>query len=205
MIQKWLKWATEIQSIAQAGLTYSKDKYDLERFEQLKKISAEIISEHTEVEVEKVKDLIDMEEGYLTPKVDVRGAIIKEDKILLVKESIDGYWSMPGGWADVNLSVSENIIKEAKEEAGVNIIPRKIIAILDRNKHNKPISIQSIYKIFILCDFIGGEFEKNTETEESRFFKLDELPSLSTARNTLEQIKMCFEACNKEVFETIFD
>ncbi|MGL5642981.1 MAG: NUDIX hydrolase N-terminal domain-containing protein, partial [Paraclostridium sp.] len=191
--------------IAQAGLTYSKDKYDLERFEQLKNISAEIISGYTEVEVEKVKDLLDMEEGYLTPKVDVRGAIIKEDKILLVKESIDGSWSMPGGWADVNLSVSENIIKEAKEEAGVNIIPMKIIAILDRNKHNKPISIQSIYKIFVLCDFIDGEFEKNTETEESRFFKLDELPSLSTARNTLEQIKMCFEACNKEVFETIFD
>lgn len=205
MIQKWLKWATEIQSIAQAGLTYSKDKYDLERFEQLKKISAEIISEYTEVEVEKVKDLLDMEEGYLTPKVDVRGAIIKEDKILLVKESIDGAWSMPGGWADINLSVSENIIKEAKEEAGVNVTPRKIIAILDRNKHNKPISIQSIYKIFVLCDFVDGEFEKNTETEESSFFKLDELPSLSTARNTIEQIKMCFEACNKEVFETIFD
>ncbi|CEP79483.1 mutator MutT protein [[Clostridium] sordellii] len=112
MEQKWLKWATKIQSISQAGLTYSKDKYDLERFNKLKDISSEIISEYTDIEIEKekVRAIINIEEGYLTPKVDIRGAIIKDNEILLVKESIDGSWSLPGGWADVNLSVSENII-----------------------------------------------------------------------------------------------
>ena len=101
MHQKWLKWVTEIQSIVQSGLTYSKDKYDIERFEQLKNLSAQIISEYTEVEIEKVKDLLNNDYGYLTPKVDIRGAVIKNQKILLVKESIDGCWSMPGGWADI--------------------------------------------------------------------------------------------------------
>ena len=202
---KWIKWASEMQSIAQAGLAYSKDKYDLERFNQLKNLSQEIISEYTDVEVEKIRDLLDNEVGYLTPKVDVRGAVIKDNKILLVKESNDGLWSMPGGWADVNLSVSENIVKEAKEEAGVNIVPKKLVAVLDRNKHNKPVSIQSIYKIFVLCDFVDGDFEENTETEASQFFELDKLPSLSETRNTKEQINMCFDAYHKENFEAIFD
>lgn len=202
---KWIKWASEMQSIAQAGLAYSKDKYDLERFNQLKNLSQEIISEYTDVEVEKIRDLLDNEVGYLTPKVDVRGAVIKDNKILLVKESNDGLWSMPGGWADVNLSVSENIVKEAKEEAGVNIVPKKLVAVLDRNKHNKPVSIQSIYKIFVLCDFVDGDFEENTETEASQFFELDKLPSLSEPRNTKEQINMCFDAYHKENFEAIFD
>lgn len=202
---KWIKWASEMQSIAQAGLAYSKDKYDLERFNQLKNLSQEIISEYTDVEVEKIRDLLDNEVGYLTPKVDVRGAVIKDNKILLVKESSDGLWSMPGGWADVNLSVSENIVKEAKEEAGVNIVPKKLVAVLDRNKHNKPVSIQSIYKIFVLCDFVDGDFEENTETEASQFFELDKLPSLSETRNTKEQINMCFDAYHKENFEAIFD
>lgn len=202
---KWIKWASEMQSIAQAGLAYSKDKYDLERFNQLKNLSQEIISEYTDVEVEKIRDLLDNEVGYLTPKVDVRGAVIKDNKILLVKESSDGLWSMPGGWADVNLSVSENIVKEAKEEAGVNIVPKKLVAVLDRNKHNKPVSIQSIYKVFVLCDFVDGDFEENTETEASQFFELDKLPSLSETRNTKEQINMCFDAYHKENFEAIFD
>ena len=205
MKEKWLNWVTEIQSIAQAGLTYSKDKYDIERFEHLKNLSAQIISKYTEVEIEKVKDLLNKEQGYLTPKVDIRGAIIKDNRILLVKESIDGTWSMPGGWADVNLSVSENIVKEAKEEAGADILPKKIIAIQDRNRHNTPTTLHSIYKIFILCDLIDIRFEKNTETEESKFFELNNLPKLSIARNTKEQIDMCFDAYKKDKFEAIFD
>ncbi len=110
-MNKLLKWATEIDSIAQAGLTYSKDVYDIDRFNQLKSIAADIISESTNLELHKVKEVLLEESGYLTPKVDVRAAIIKENKILLVKEKLDGTWSLPGGWADINLSVSENIKK----------------------------------------------------------------------------------------------
>ncbi len=128
-MNKLLKWATEIDSIAQAGLTYSKDVYDIDRFNQLKSIAADIISESTNLELHKVKEVLFEERGYLTPKVDVRAAIIKENK--------DGTWSLPGGWADINLSVSENIKKEAYEEAGAKVKPKSIIAILDRNKHNQ--------------------------------------------------------------------
>ena len=205
MGDKWIKWATQIDSIAQAGITYSNDKFDIERFNMLKDISAEIISEYTEVEFKKVKDLLDSESGYLTPKVDIRGAIIKDNKILLVKESVDNCWSLPGGWADVNLSVSENIIKEAKEEAGVNIKPIKLVSVLDRNKHNKPITMSTIYKIFVLCEFIDGDFIENIETLESRFFSLDKLPELSLVRNTKEQIVDCFKVYENKIVDTIFD
>ena len=205
MGDKWIKWATQIDSIAQAGITYSNDKFDIERFNMLKDISAEIISEYTEVEFKKVKDLLDSESGYLTPKVDIRGAIIKDNKILLVKESVDNCWSLPGGWADVNLSVSENIIKEAKEEAGANIKPIKLVSVLDRNKHNKPITMSTIYKIFVLCEFIDGDFIENIETLESRFFSLNKLPELSLARNTKKQIVDCFKAYENKAVDTIFD
>jgi len=205
MEPKWLSWAKQLQSIAQAGLAYSKDKYDMERFQQIRDLSVEILSEHTGVSNEKIKDLFCNETGYQTPKVDVRGAIFKDDKILLVKESVDGCFSMPGGWAEVNLSVKENIIKEAKEEAGVNVVPKRIIAVLDRNKNNVPVFAYGIYKIFVLCELIDGDFEENIETEESGFFSLADLPPLSLERNSKKQIEMCFESKSQDNFSTIFD
>lgn len=194
-----------MQSIVKAGLAYFKDKYDIERLQQIRDLSVEILNEYTGISKEKIKTMFCNESGYQTPKVDIRAAIFKDNKILLVKESIDGCWSLPGGWAEVNLSIKENIIKEAKEEAGVNVIPKKVIAILDRNRHNKPINIYGIYKIFVLCDMIEGAFEKNTETEASGFFCLDNLPPLSTDRITESQIKMCFDAQLEDNFTTIFD
>lgn len=205
MEPKWLSWAKQLQAIAQAGLTYSKDKYDIERFHQIRDLSVEILSEYTEISNEKIKNLFCNETGYQTPKVDIRGAIFKDDRILLVKESIDGCWSMPGGWAEFNLSIKENIIKEAKEEAGLNIIPKRLIAVLDRNKHNEPVTPYGIYKIFVLCELIDGEFEKNIETEESDFFLLTDLPPLSLERITKKQIEMCFEAKNNDNFFVVFD
>jgi ADP-ribose pyrophosphatase YjhB (NUDIX family) len=205
MEPKWLSWAKQLQSIAQAGLEYSKDKYDIERFQQIRNLSVEILSEYTEISNEQIKDLFCNETGYQTPKVDVRGAIFKEDKILLVKERIDGGWSMPGGWAESNLSIKENIVKEAKEEAGVNVVPKRLIAVLDRSRHNEPVSAYGIYKIFVLCDLIDGMFEKNIETEESGFFSLADLPPLSVGRNTKKQIEMCFKAESGNNFLAIFD
>lgn len=205
MEPKWLSWAKQLQAIAQAGIEYSKDKYDIERFQQIRNLSVEILNEYTEIDNEKIKDLFCNETGYQTPKVDIRGAIFKDDKILLVKESIDGCWSLPGGWAEFNLSIKENIIKEAKEEAGLNVFPKRLIAVLDRNKHNEPPTAYGIYKIFVLCELIGGTFEKNIETEDSGFFSLDELPPLSLERNTKNQISMCFEANGDENFTPVFD
>lgn len=205
MEEKWLTWARKLQAIAQAGLEYSKDKYDIERFQQIRDLSVEILNEYTELSNEKIKDLFCNEVGYQTPKVDIRGVTFKDNKILLVKESIDGCWSLPGGWAEVDLSVKENVIKEAKEEAGVNVIPKRIIAVLDRNKNNKPIHAYGIYKIFVLCELIDGDFKKNIETEESGFFSLEELPPLSLGRNNEKQIEMCFKAKDDENFQVIFD
>ena len=128
---KWLEWAIELQSLAQAGLTYGKDIYDKERYERIRDISAEIVSNYTDIEIEKVKDLFCNEVGYQTPKLDTRAAIFEEGKILLVREN-NGKWSLPGGWVDVNVSVKENTIKEVKEESGLDVSADKIIAVQDR-------------------------------------------------------------------------
>ena len=167
--EKWLQWAAELQSIAQAGLFYGKDLFDRERYQRIRDIAAEMISFKTEIPLEKVKDLFCCEQGYQTPKLDTRAAIFKEDKILLVREK-NGTWSLPGGWVDVNVSVRENVIKEVKEEAGLDVRPELVIAVQDREKHNLPVYAYKVCKIFVLCSACGGEFQENIETTESRYF-----------------------------------
>ena len=144
--EKWLEWAVELQSLAQTGLAYVKDAYDKERFERIREISAEMISYKTEIPLEKVKDLFCGDTGYQTPKLDTRAAIFEDGKILLVREN-DGRWSLPGGWVDVNVSVRENTIKEVREEAGLDVIPERIIAVQDRAKHNLPVYALSLIHI----------------------------------------------------------
>lgn len=191
--EQWLQWAVELQSIAQAGLFYGKDVFEQERYERIRTIAAEMISYKTDIPLEKVKDLFCNEIGYQTPKIDTRAAIFKGDKILLVKEN-NGTWSLPGGWVDVGLSVKENVIKEVKEEAGLAVVADKLIAVQDREKHNLPVYAYKVCKIFILCSVIGGSFEQNIETTESRYFGIEELPVLAEEKNNEEQVRMCFEA-----------
>ena len=181
--EKWLEWAVELQSLAQAGLTYGKDVYDRERYERIRDISAEILSYKTDISVEKVKNLFCNEVGYQTPKLDTRAAVFEHEKILLVKEN-NGKWSLPGGWVDVNLSVKENTVKEVKEESGLDVTADRIIAIQDRDRHNLPAYAYGVCKIFVLCSVLGGEFEKNIETTEFRYFNKAELPELATEKNT---------------------
>ena len=160
MNDAWLDFAIRIQSIAQAGLQYGKDKYDKERYEELRRISAEMIAAKTDISVARVYDLFCNETGYQTPKVDTRAAVFKEGKILLVHEK-NGTWSLPGGWCDVNQSVAENTVKETLEEAGLNVKPVRMIAVQDRNKHNDPPYDYGIVKVFILCEVISGAFTEN--------------------------------------------
>lgn len=202
--EKWLQWAVQLQSIAQAGLYYCKDKFDRERYEELRELAANMIEYKSYISKEKVKELFCNETGYQTPKLDSRAAIFKEDKILLVRES-DGNWSLPGGWVDVDLSVKENVIKEVKEEAGLDVTAGKVIAVQDREKHNKPVYAYKICKIFVLCNEVGGDFKKNIETTESGYFTLDNLPVLATEKVNEEQIKMCFDACKDENWQTVLD
>ena len=202
--EKWLEWAVELQSLAQAGLTYGKDVYDRERYERIRDISAEILSYKTDISVEKVKNLFCNEIGYQTPKLDTRAAVFEHEKILLVKEN-NGKWSLPGGWVDVNLSVKENTVKEVKEESGLDVTADRIIAIQDRDRHNLPAYAYGVCKIFVLCSVIGGEFEKNIETTEFRYFNKAELPELATEKNTKEQIEMCFNAYYNKDWIVEFD
>ena len=202
--ERWLQWAVCLQSIAQAGLYYGKDPFDQARYEQVRAIAAEMISDKTDIPMEKVKDLFCGEIGYQTPKLDTRGAVFKDDKILLVKES-NGTWSLPGGWVDVDLSVKENVIKEIKEEAGLDVTADRVIAVQDREKHNRPIYAYKVCKIFILCSVTGGQFVPNLETVESCYFGLHELPALAEEKNDAEQIRMCFDAYHAEHWETLMD
>ena len=204
-MENWLKWAIEIQALAQNGLTYTKDVYDKERFERLREISAEMLAEKTDIPVDKVKDLFCNEKGYQTPKLDTRAAIFKDGKILLVHEN-NGTWALPGGWVDVLESVGSNTIKEVKEETGLDVINQKIIAIQDRNKHNTPSYAYGICKVFVLCELLGGEFKENTETTEIKYFSLDEIPqNLANEKTSMEQIEMCFRALNDSNWQTKFD
>lgn len=204
-MDKLIKLAIEIQSIAQAGIAYTENPYDVERYERLREISAEIISEKSDINLEKVKDLFCGETGYQTPKIDTRGAIFKDDKILLVHEN-NGTWSLPGGWCDVLESVKSNTEKEIREEAGLEAKAVKLIAVQDRNKHNEPYYVYSVCKVFVLCELIGGEFKKNLETTEIKYFGIDELPeNLANEKNNKEQILMCFEAYKNPDWQTQFD
>jgi ADP-ribose pyrophosphatase YjhB (NUDIX family) len=205
MDAKWLQWASQLQSIAQAGLTFGENDYDRDRYEKIRSIAVDILHEYTEIDHIKIRELFASETGYQTPKVDIRAAVFNNGKILMVKEKIDGNWSLPGGWADVNTSVSESAARECYEEAGAIVTPKRIIAIHHANRHRSSPYPYTIYKIFVECELIESAFKDNTETLEAGFFEQDNLPELSVERNTSGQIKMCFEAKRHSVFETIFD
>ena len=137
MKDKVVLWAEELQSLAQAGLFYGKDVFDRERYQRIRDIAAEMLAERTALPLEKVKDLFCGDVGYQTPKIDTRAAIFEDDRILLVRER-DGRWALPGGWCDYDLSPAENVAKEAREEAGLEVVAKMLIAVQDRDRHNTP-------------------------------------------------------------------
>lgn len=202
--ERWLKWAVELQSLAQVGLYYGHDQYDRERYARIREIAAEMVSFQSEIPLEKVKDLFCCETGYQTPKLDTRAAIFQADKILLVEEN-NGTWALPGGWVDVDKSIGENAMKEVREEAGLDAVADLVIAVQDGEKRNPGGCPFKVCKVFVLCTALGGAFEKNIETISSGYFALDELPCLAEEKNTAEQIALCFEAHRAEHWVTQFD
>lgn len=201
---KWLNWANELRSIALSGLFYCEDKRLLKEYEKLRDISFRILEEYSNHSFEEIEKFFSKDVGYQTPKLDSRAAVFKDGKILLVQEN-NGLWTLPGGWVEENLSVKENIIKEVKEEAGLNIITRRLIAIEDRKKHNEPVYIYDLTRFFVLCELVDGEFVKNEETISSGFFSLDNLPELMVNKTNLEQIRMCFNAYTELENNVLFD
>jgi len=191
---QWLRWSRQLMAIAQNGLTYTDSPYDVERYEAVRNIAAEMMADRSGTDQERIVSLFARESGYATPKVDVRGVVFRDDTILLVKEREDGGWTLPGGWADVNESPREAVEREVVEESGYQVRATKLLAVLDRAKHpHVPPFPFHIYKVFILCDLIGGEAAASKETEEVGFFRENDIPELSVARTTPSQLARLFE------------
>ena len=203
--KKWLLWVNELQSIAQIGKAYCTDTFCQERYVRLHQLAAEIAAEYSDIPQQEIVTLFEKETGYLTPKLDVRGAIIQDSQILLVRERADDRWTLPGGWADINDSPSEGIIREVREESGYHVKVTKLASVFDKRKHGHPPALPHIYKFFFLCDIIGGEPTVNHEISEIAFFNKDNLPPLSLPRVIPSQIQRMFDHYYDLTLPTDFD
>ncbi len=202
---QWLDVAKRLQSIAQAGLTFAEGRYDRERYEQLRDISIEILENFSDADETIIRKLFAAETGYQTPKVDVRGVVFRDNKILMVREYADNRWALPGGWCEVGLTPRENVEKEVEEEAGLLVKSEKVLAIFDKKCHPHPPDIYAAYKLFILCTETGGTLQTGIETLDVGFFAKNKLPELSIDRNTESQILQMFKYLEDPDQELIFD
>ena len=180
----WLAWAREIQALSQSGLAYSQSEYDVQRYERLLEIAAQIVGGQADLESEPLLRDFRLQVGYATPKIDVRGAAVRGEKILLVQERADGRWCMPGGWADVGDLPSETVIREVWEESGFRVAPHKVVGVYDANRDGGPLAFYHAYKIVFLCEITGGKARSSNETLAAGFFGRDDLPPLSTNRTS---------------------
>lgn len=190
---KWLEIAREIQQLAQTGAAFAVTEYEKQRYKRLTEITAEIIEHHTDLEKESIQKVLMDHPGYATPKIDVRAAVIKDGKILLVQESTDNCWALPGGWADVGNIPSEVAIRETKEESGYDVKPIKVIGVYDANRIGGRLELFHAFKIIFLCELIGGESKTSDETLDVQFFDFNNLPALSLNRTNekhLNEIKL---------------
>lgn len=178
----WLEWAREIQGLCQTGLAFATTDYEIQRYTRLNEIAAEIVASQTNESLEALVKNFSAQPGYATAKIDVRGAVVRDGKILLVQERRDERWAMPGGWADVGDIPSEMVAREVWEESGFEVVPRKVLAVFDANRGGRPLEFFHAYKIIFLCEITGGEARPSDETTDVRFFRFDELPPLSMQR-----------------------
>jgi ADP-ribose pyrophosphatase YjhB (NUDIX family) len=202
---QWLGWTKRLQAIAQDGLTYSRDDYDLGRYEQLRELAAEMLAAHSTGTLEEARDLLVLETGPATPKVDVRAAVFDDDRILLVKEPDEAGWSVPGGWADVGESPSEAAARETLEESGYRVRPVRLLAAYDRDRHGHPSMAYHVYKLVYQCELVAGERLTEVDADGARFFREEEIPDLSITRITSPQISRFFEQHRDPSIPTDFD
>ncbi len=198
--------ARKLQAAAQTGLEFNTNEYDRDRYRLISQIAAELMATHCDTPVETFQKMFDQQSGYATPKVDVRAAVFRDGKILLVREVADGQWSMPGGWSDVNDSPREAAEREVREESGFHVKATKLAAVYDRAKHpHLPPMPFHVYKMLFVCEIIGGNPATNSETTEIGFFAGDALPPLSVSRNLPFQIQRMFEHARNPALATDFD
>jgi ADP-ribose pyrophosphatase YjhB (NUDIX family) len=202
----WLGWAQRLQAIAQTGLTYCTSAYDKERYQAIREIAAEIMANGTGLtDSSMIVDLFKGDVGYATPKVDVRAAVFDHDRLLLVREREDGGWSLPGGWADIGSSPSDNVIREVREESGYESEVLKLAAVYDRARHGHPPIPFYAYKLFFIARLIGGAASCSIETDAVDFFDEDKIPQLSLTRVTPAQIRHMFDHYRHPQWPTSFD
>jgi len=204
-IPRWLQWGREIQALAQTGETYALNEWQSQRYHRLMEISAEIISEHTEFTVEPIMESFELQPGYATPKVDVRGAVFRDGELLLVREKMDGGWTMPGGWADVGDTPSKGAEREVWEESGFRVRAKMLVGVYDANRF-EPMELYHAVKLVFLCEITGGEAQTSNETTEVAFFAEDQLPTpLSSERTNNRHIAHAFAALRDPQWTTVFD
>jgi ADP-ribose pyrophosphatase YjhB (NUDIX family) len=203
----WVQWAQQLQALAQTGLTYAEDAYDTERYEQIRAIATEMMAARSQgLDAEYLVTLFAREEGYATPKVDVRGVVFRDEKLLLVKERSDGRWTLPGGWADAGESPRESVEREVCEEAGLDVQAQKLLAVYDRAKHpHTPAFPFHVYKLFIRCHVTGGTPEAGHETSDVGFFAEDDWPPLSHSRVLPDQLRHLFAHARHPDWPADFD
>jgi ADP-ribose pyrophosphatase YjhB (NUDIX family) len=195
-VPTWLQLAREIQSLSQTGLHFSQTDYDRHRYGRLLEIAAEMVALKSFVEAEAAARNFRLQSGYATPKVDVRGAVVREGRILLVRERSDGLWCLPGGWADVGETPSEMVVREVREESGCDVIPLRVVGVYDANRGGEPLEFYHAYKIVFLCELTGGEATAGEETLAAEFFARDSVPPLSLQRTGprhLNDVWACFD------------
>jgi ADP-ribose pyrophosphatase YjhB (NUDIX family) len=194
MEPQWLSYAKRLQAIASTGLYFSNDPFDRERFDEIAAIATDMLAALGDVPIERIEGLVsDFARGYATPRVDVRGALVEGDAILLVRERSDGLWTLPGGFADVGRSAAQNIEKEMFEEAGLRVAARRLYGVRYKASHPYPADVRDFYKMFFLCDRLDdSEPTSGNETSDVGFFRLDELPPLSRGRVLEHDIEAAF-------------
>jgi ADP-ribose pyrophosphatase YjhB (NUDIX family) len=202
---RWLEWAREIQALAQTGSHYAENEYQLQRYQRLIEIAAEIVSEYSDLEYPSVLEVFKFPIGYATPRIDVRGAVFQNNQLLLVRESMDGGWTMPGGWADVGETPSLAAEREVREEAGFQVKANKVIGVYDANRIGQ-LELFHAYKIIFLCDLIGGNPRPSIETTAVSFFRRNEIPEiLSGERTKSRHIYHAFACHDDPNCPTVFD
>jgi ADP-ribose pyrophosphatase YjhB (NUDIX family) len=201
----WLPAGRELRAIAQIGLTFSKDPFDRQRFERIRELAADFLARGAGDDPAALLELFRQDAGYATPKIDVRGAAFENGRVLLVREISDGRWTLPGGWADVNQTAAECVVREIAEESGFEARALKLAAVHDYRKRHPPRHIDSIYKMFFLCELTGGRARASDETSEVAFFARDALPELSLGRSTAAQIELMYRHAEHPQLPTDFD
>ena len=201
---KWLGWAREIYSLSQVGLTYTKNEFDIERYKRLQEIAAEIIASQSEIAKETIFESFSMQAGYVTPKIDVRGAVVHNNKILLIQERMDGKWAMPGGWADLGNAPASVAEREVWEESGFRVKAEKVVAVMDANRI-QPMEFYHAYKLIFLCRLLDGAPRVSHETLAVDFFDLSNLPALSMYRTNENMLQEVFAHVENPDRPTLFD